>query len=109
MRGTEKQIAWASEIQERVCNILSDGIEMQKQIASSNTSNLAGFIAILDVVENFDGYAGDMISMFKDIIRSGDTRKDLASVLMTIRASRISPANSGDFGTALRDVLFTEH
>lgn len=100
MKGTEKQVNWANEIKERVVSILDEAIEMQKQEAPGNASNLDGFAKMRTIVAEFDGYAGDMIDVFRDVQRTGDVRKDVASVVMTARASRLSTTR-GDLGEKL--------
>ena len=102
MTGTEKQIAWASEIKERVAAILTEGIEVRKQTHPENTANLKGFTDMLNIVSSFDGYAGEMISTFKDVRRSGNIEKDVRKVLDTARATRVHTAECGEFGKALR-------
>ena len=102
MKGTEKQIGWANEIKERVTAILTEGIEAQKKANPENADNLKGFESMLAIVSGFDGYAGEMIAAFKRIRRSGDIRKDLYDVVMSARATRISPDESGELGKQLR-------
>lgn len=90
MTGSEKQVAWATEIRARVLEVLRAALEMQKQVAPANTANLKVWEQLIDVTEKFDGRAGDMIELLKDYRTTGDTRKDAAELVSTIRAFRIS-------------------
>lgn len=105
MRGSEKQVSWATEIKDRISGILRDGIEAQRQAHPENTGNLKGFEAMLTIVSGFDGYAGEMINVFGDIRRAGDASKDTYNVVMAARASRISPEQSGELGKQLRAIF----
>lgn len=105
MKGTEKQITWATEIKDRVTAILTEGIEAQKLANPDNTANLKLFSEMLDVVSGFDGYAGEMISTFRNVRRNGNIQKDLLDVVYAARATRIIPTECGEFGKALRALL----
>lgn len=102
MKGTEKQVIWATEIKERVSSILRDGIVEQKKTHPENIGNIKGFESMLNIVAGFDGYAGEMIDIFSDIRRTGDICRDVYNVVMTSRATRISPIQSGELGKQLR-------
>ena len=102
MKGTEKQITWASEIKERVTAILTEGIEAQKQANPGNAENLKGFTAMLDIVSGFDGYAGEMISTFRAVRNSGNLQKDLYDVISSARSTRVHAAECGELGAKLR-------
>ena len=102
MKGTEKQIIWATEIKDRISSILRDGIVEQKKTHPENIGNIKGFESMLNIVAGFDGYAGEMIDIFSDIRRTGDIRRDVYNVVMTSRATRISPIQSGELGKQLR-------
>lgn len=68
MKGTEKQIKWATEIKECVISILEDTIKVEpnskpilnKIIAKLNDDNV---------------YAGDIIDLFKDVQKYAPERK----------------------------------
>lgn len=89
MRGSEKQIQWATEISETVTSILraaSKEIEdksTDEAIKQKNISDIAVRIAAIESAE----YAGDIINLFKDIKKTGNTMKDFSKVLSVYRYS----------------------
>lgn len=83
MRGTEKQIAWATEITENVVAILEAfAAEMEKTAPNTEikTANLNAIRARIDALKNAE-YAGDVINLFKSIKRTGDLRSDIPQVM----------------------------
>lgn len=78
MKGTEKQITWAKEIQTNVISVINfamDGAKAQAagkpELAAQLSKVLAEYGTVLDKVQSFDGYAGDMIDVFKNVRSTG--------------------------------------
>ena len=77
MKGTEKQIKWATEIRNNVIDTLSKAKEeMQKRNNAAGASQTDERIAALESVE----YAGDFIDVFGRIRFTGETIKDFQAV-----------------------------
>lgn len=89
MKGSEKQIKWANDIIETVVSILTDSLEVIKtesipeNMRTEAERNINGKI---DAIKSAD-YAGDIISLFKGIRRSGDVNADAASVVAVYRVA----------------------
>ena len=73
MRGTEKQIAWAEEIRARLNGILDETLTRIDTEASAHPEQSdkaeaarAMVNGIADKINAYDGYAGEMIRIFKD-------------------------------------------
>ena len=70
MKGTEKQVAWAEEIQKRTVETLEGVVEQMKAMVAAGKGK-AEMITVwenrLQTIRTFDGYAGDMIDMFKNV------------------------------------------
>ena len=74
----------------------------EKKTHPENIGNIKGFESMLNIVAGFDGYACEMIEIFSDIRRTGDIYRDVYNVVMTSRATRIFPIQSGELGKQLR-------
>lgn len=70
MKGTEKQVAWAEEIQKRTVETLEGVVEQMKAMVAAGKGK-AEMVQVwehrLETIRTFDGYAGDMINMFKNV------------------------------------------
>lgn len=76
MKGSEKQIAWATEIRENIIH----AFESSKSGIPAGHPVLAkidGMIQRLNAAE----YAGDIIDLFKDIQFNGDPRHDVPWIM----------------------------
>jgi len=78
MKGSEKQINWAKDIQRNVVSVLESAISEAKSQAEGKPEVAAKFAVVLDKytallhkVADFDGYAGDMIDVFGLVKDSG--------------------------------------
>jgi hypothetical protein len=83
MKGTDKQIAWATDIQANVIASFEKFIEDIKvfdapeEIKAANIAGCKERIVALNDTE----YAGDIIDLFKDIRFTGDSEKDFPKVM----------------------------
>lgn len=90
MKGTEKQIAWATDIQANVIASFEKFIEDIKvfdapeEIKAANIAGCQERIEALTAAE----YAGDIIDLFKDIRFTGDSAKDLPKVVAVYRVTK---------------------
>lgn len=93
LNGTEKQIAWATEIKETVISILREAIghadyqDEEKTTAFKNAIETR--ITALETAE----YAGDIIFLFKDIRKTGNYMVDVRKLLAEYQTS--VPCNEG--------------
>lgn len=82
MKGTDKQITWATDIQANVIASFEKFIEDIKvfdapeEIKAANIAGCKERIVALNDAE----YAGDIIDLFKDIRFTGDNEKDFPKV-----------------------------
>lgn len=83
MKGTEKQIAWAEDIKARVIRALGDPINKTTAESKMITDTLA---AALNEVE----YAGQIITMFKDVRSSGNAEEVSKSIMSEIRINPVT-------------------
>lgn len=90
MKGTEKQIKWATEIKENVIKTFEAFIVECKEkcpteeIKAANIAAAQERIAALSVDSV---YSGDIIHLFKDIRFTGDLQDDLGDVLAVYRVA----------------------
>lgn len=75
MKGTEKQIAWAQEIAERVIKTWKALREERKDCKDEYDFATAR----IEAIENAE-YAGDIIDLFKDYRPTGDMEHDVSSL-----------------------------
>lgn len=84
MKGTEKQIKWATEIIETIRTILDNTIDGMKPVLATATEdqkknveqNIAFLRDRIDRMEAEDAYAGDIIDLFRDVKLTGNTDVD---------------------------------
>lgn len=82
MKGTNKQIAWATDIQANVIASLEQFIldiqsaDVPEEIKAANIAGCRERIEALNDAE----YAGDIIDLFKDIRFTGNNEKDFPKV-----------------------------
>ena len=87
MQGTEKQIAWATEIQATVTGIFNAAIEELNQLPekfpnkSAVIADLEHRKALIDAAD----YASDIINLFKDIHQTGKPLDDFLAVKAVYR------------------------
>jgi hypothetical protein len=92
MRGSEKQIKWASEISENIIRTMESVIATIKsdpQYDPQNPvhiGNIAGCEAIIKAVKSCE-YAGDIIDCFKDIHFKGDIYNDFGEIRAVYRVT----------------------
>jgi len=91
MKGTEKQIAWANEIRERVVsNLETVVIPMMRQAVAAGKGPeavLRQWEHRLETVRNFDGSAGDMIEMFRLV--EGDAPHQARAIAAAYQVNKI--------------------
>lgn len=83
MKGTEKQITWATEIRTNVINTLTAAMPILSQIApSQEAAEMATKLlqTRIDALNAADVYAGDIIELFKDVRFNGDIEHDFGNV-----------------------------
>lgn len=86
MKGTEKQVAWATEIVENINKCFGEG---KKHVHPDAVYLLDD---MQDAINNAD-YAGDIINLFKDI-RFRDAEQAFAEVIAVFRIT--VPATEGE-------------
>lgn len=93
MKGTEKQIKWASEI----LGNINKTFDTYKSLCPANCptkavadAQIAQISAKQSLLNAEDAYAGDIIDLFKGIRFTGDWRKDFPEVLSVYRVSNPS-------------------
>lgn len=85
MKGTEKQIAWAQEIAERVIKTWE---ALREEI--KNSKNEYDYATVrIEAIKNAE-YAGDIINLFKDYRPNGNMQHDVMSL------AAIYSTNPGD-------------
>ena len=90
MKGTEKQIAWATDIRANVIASFEKFIEDIKVFDAPEeikTANIAGCKERIEALNNAE-YAGDIIDLFKDIRFTGDNEKDFPKVMAVYNTTR---------------------
>lgn len=75
MRGSEKQISWASEIVEN----LNKTFEATAKMPAPD--RVRKQLETMQAAINSADYAGDIINLFKDIHFNGDVRHDLSCIM----------------------------
>ena len=89
MRGSEKQVKWASEIRRTVISIFEESIEeirKQEKDPILMEKNISGIKARIDALENAE-YAGDIISLFRQIKKTDNLEKDFRKLISVYRVS----------------------
>lgn len=73
MKGTEKQVTWAEEIRARLNSILNETMDRINAEAAAHPEQAdkaerarVMVRGMAEKINGFDGYAGDLISVFKD-------------------------------------------
>lgn len=88
MKGTEKQIAWATEIQTAVAAAMEElikGISASPRAAEpANQAGIAKLQRALDYIKTGDYYAGNLIDIYKDV-NGRDMQADMKTVLSRVR------------------------
>lgn len=74
MKGTEKQVKWATEIRINIIKTFEDAAEAEPQIKTLAQP-------YIDRLSAGDVYAGDIIDLFKGVKFNGDFRHDLPDVM----------------------------
>lgn len=85
MKGSEKQIKWATEISDNIIHTMENVIATMKndpQYNPQNPAHLKGVSdceAVIKAVQECE-YAGDIIDCFKDIRFKGDVYNDFGEI-----------------------------
>lgn len=89
MKGTEKQIAWATDIINKIVPVMERAVVDIRNMTGNEAvkaTNIAGFeqrIAALKEAE----YAGDVISAFGNVRLSGNQKQDISKILAVYRVT----------------------
>lgn len=89
MKGTVKQIAWANDIIETVVGILTDSLDVIKTESIPDSMRAEAEQDInrkIEAIKSAD-YAGDIISLFKSVRRSGNVNIDAESLVSVYRVA----------------------
>jgi hypothetical protein len=90
MRGSEKQIKWASEISENIIHTMENVIAAIKADPQFDpqihTRNIAECETVIKAVKSCE-YAGDIIDCFKDIHFKGDVYEDFGEIRAVYRVT----------------------
>ena len=81
MKGTEKQVAWATDIINTIQSIFHDA---EEENANHQMIERVKEMHKLIIKNMTSGYAGDIIEDFKDIRHTGKTREDYGDVINRI-------------------------
>lgn len=88
MKGTEKQIAWATEILATVNAIYDDMIAMisaEPKATEAMKAAAAERINARRALANEADYAGDIISLFRDVKRTDDPLTGIGTLMSVYR------------------------
>lgn len=90
MKGTDKQIAWATDIQANVIASFEKFVEDIKAFDAPEEIKAANIAGCKERIEalNAAEYAGDIIDLFKDIRFTGDNEKDFPKVMAVYNTTR---------------------
>lgn len=93
LKGSEKQIAWATEIRNTVKDIMNQFIDMAAQMPAhptkdANVAYIKERLAALDDCQS----ASAIIDCFKGIRRTGDINEDIPSLLSVYRIKAATSA-----------------
>lgn len=80
MKGTEKQVKWATEIRSNLINTFESAIDAEPQLQNV-------IQPYIDRLSMDDVYAGDIIDLFKGLKFNGDLQHDLTDVMAVYRVS----------------------
>jgi hypothetical protein len=88
MRGSEKQIKWATEIRDNVIKTYTEAIPILEDLAPNpeayeKVKQL--LTARIELLKDENIHAGDIIDIFKDIRFNGDNEHDLECVISRYR------------------------
>lgn len=96
MKGTNKQINWASDIRDGIISVMTDAINTFAAQAASNPivqDNIDGLQERINRLSSDDVYAGDIIDLFCGVHLTGDCNADLGAVMSVYNVS--VPATTG--------------
>ena len=89
MKGTDKQIIWATDIQANVIASFEKFIEAIKAFDAPEeikTANIAGCRERIEAMNDAE-YSGDISDPFKDIRFTGDNEKDFPEVMAVYKTT----------------------
>lgn len=90
MKGSEKQITWANEIRENVVKAL------EFVGANSPANVLAEVQKRIDLLNEANVYAGDVINLFGDIRFGSDEMKNAKAVMFVYNRRGYVPVTTGE-------------
>ena len=93
MKGSEKQIKWASEIRECVIDILNGAIKEDERVKEPVNK-------IINVLNDDNTYAGDIIEEFMDIpklTKGKNVRESFSWVLACLKTTTIEAFKLSNF------------
>lgn len=96
MRGSDKQIAWASEIISNIVSVLEIAAKDFSIFPGDDAIKAANIAALndrADALRNAE-YAGDVIQLFGAVRLTGDQEEDFMRVLSVYRVS--TPCSEGE-------------
>lgn len=80
MKGTEKQVKWATEIRFNVIKTFESAAAAEPQLKDV-------IQPYIDRLSSDDVYAGDIIDLFKDVRFKGELQQDLPNVMAVYRVT----------------------
>lgn len=89
MKGTEKQIAWATDIINKIVPVMEQTVVDIRNMAGNEeikAANIAGFEQRIAALKDAE-YAGDVISTFGDVRLSGNQQQDISKILAVYRVT----------------------
>ena len=92
MKGSQKQIAQATEINANIFSIINEAINAC-QNSEINRKQKTIFIEQMNIIKyNIENanYAGDIISVFAHVQYTGDYKKDISSLKIAIRLNDVN-------------------
>lgn len=96
MKGSEKQIKWATDIIETVTSILTDArvaIETEDAPADIKTAAIQNINTKIDAIRSAEN-AADIINLFKGIRKSGNVMADAQNVMAIYKVA--APMSAGE-------------
>ncbi len=96
MKGTEKQVKWATEIRANIVKTFQSVIADFAPMAAANETvrkNIADIQVRIDLLNAESVHAGDIIDLFRGIRFGGDYREDFEQVISVYRVA--TPTTAG--------------
>ena len=108
MKGSEKQITWATEILVTVNAILDDFAELANSDPRATPETLASAdhrIGTIRSAINGAEYAGDIIALFRDVKRTSNTLQNIQALMSVFKITHPDTKGQKEIIEAYRKTL----